>query len=236
MTYTILGRCPRTGQLGIGIAIFSLAVGGYCPYIRPDLAVVSSQASANPQLGIKAIQLLENGIPLKNVMEELKKHDQYFTYRQIGVVDKEGSAVVHTGIQTLPWRGHTTGDGYAAMGNNLDSENVVQAMAMTFEDTIEQDLETRLLMSLESGRDAGGQQSSYPDWANQDRSAALIVFEREEYPMIDLRVDSHRAAIQKLRQLRDEYKPYVPWYYKLRVEQPDKAPRHTEFLAQMKRT
>ena len=52
--------------------------------------------------------------------------------------------------------------------------------------------------------------------------------------MMDLRVDSHVTAIQELRRLRDECRPYVPWYYKLRVEQPDKAPRHTEFLAQMK--
>jgi hypothetical protein len=51
---------------------------------------------------------------------------------------------------------------------------------------------------------------------------------------MDLRVDSHVAAISELRRLRDEYIPYVPWYYKLRVEQPDKAPRHPVFLEQLK--
>ena len=167
-------------------------------------------------------------------MEKLRADDPYFEYRQVGIVDKEGLAAVHTGTRTLSWTGHVTGDGYAAMGNNLDSERVVQAIARTFEESIDLDLDNRLVMSLESGRDAGGQQAAYPDLANQDRSAGLIVYEREEYAMMDLRVDSHATAIQELRRLRDEYKPYVPWYYKLRVEQPDKAPRHPEFLAQLK--
>ena len=47
MTYTILGRCRRTRQLGIGIATFSLAVGGYCPFVKSNLGAVSSQASAD---------------------------------------------------------------------------------------------------------------------------------------------------------------------------------------------
>lgn len=236
MTYTIIGRCPRTRQLGIGIATFSLAVGGYCPYIKADLGAVSSQASSNPGLGLEAVRLLERGISVVDAIDALRAHDPYIEYRQVGVMDKDGLAAVHTGTRTLPWTGHIIGDGYAALGNNLDGENVVQAIARTFEETIDLDLDNRLLMSLESGRDAGGQQAAYPDWTNQDRSAALIVFEREEYALMDLRVDSHVAAIQELRRLRDEYSPYVPWYYKLRVEQPDKAPRHTAFLEQLKQT
>ena len=201
MTYTIVGRCPRTGQLGVGIATFSLAAGGYAPYVKSDVAAVSSQASANPRLGLKAIRLLERGDPVAKVIESLRVNDPYFEYRQVGIVDKEGLAAVHTGTRTLSWTGHVTGDGYAAMGNNLDSERVVQAMARTFEESIDLDLDNRLVMSLESGRDAGGQQAAYPDLANQDRSAGLIVYEREEYAMMDLRVDSHATAIQELRRL-----------------------------------
>jgi uncharacterized Ntn-hydrolase superfamily protein len=234
MTYTIIGRCPRTRQLGIGITTFSLAVGGYCPYIKADLGAVSSQASADPRLGLMAVRLLERGLPVAEVVDTLRSHDPYFEYRQVGVMDKDGLAAVHTGAKTLSWTGHAIGDGYAAMGNNLDSEKVVEAIARTFQETIDLDLDNRLLMSLESGRDAGGQQAAYPDWPNQDRSAALIVFEREEYALMDLRVDSHVAAIRELRRLRDEYIPYVPWYYKLRVEQPDRAPRHPKFLQQLK--
>src|SRR3981081_4251325 len=30
MTYSIVARCPRTGQFGIGIASYSIAIGLYC--------------------------------------------------------------------------------------------------------------------------------------------------------------------------------------------------------------
>ena len=38
MTYTIIGRCARTGRLGIGIATFSITVGRYAHSARsmPD--------------------------------------------------------------------------------------------------------------------------------------------------------------------------------------------------------
>jgi len=31
MTDTVIGRCPTTERLGVGIATYALAVGGYCP-------------------------------------------------------------------------------------------------------------------------------------------------------------------------------------------------------------
>ena len=34
MTYTIIGRCARTGRLGIGIATYSITVGRYAHSVR----------------------------------------------------------------------------------------------------------------------------------------------------------------------------------------------------------
>ena len=51
---------------------------------------------------------------------------------------------------------------------------------------------------------------------------------------MDLRVDAHETAIQELRRIREEYKPYVPWYYNLRVKEPGNAPSHTEWFAQQR--
>ena len=36
MTYTVLGRCHRTGRLGIGIATFSITVGRYCYGVKSN--------------------------------------------------------------------------------------------------------------------------------------------------------------------------------------------------------
>ena len=232
MTYTIVGRCRRTGQLGIGITTWSLAVGGYCPLIKSNLAALSSQAAADPRLGKLALRLLELGYSPGKVIDELRAHDVHFDYRQVGIVDKDGVVAVHTGAKTRPWTGHVVGEGYVAMGNTIDSERVVQAMARDFEETEELDLDERLLRSLEGGRDAGGQQAAHPETANQDRSAGLMVYELEDYALIDLRVDAHETAIQELRRVRDEYKPYIPLYYHIRAKEPDKAPAQAVWFAQ----
>ena len=107
-------------------------------------------------------------------------------------------------------------------------------MSEAFERTEGGDLDDRLLTSLEAGRDVGGQLAAFPDWPNQDRSAALIVYEDEDYAVMDLRVDSHETGIAELRRLWAEYRPYIPWYYQLRVKDPEKAPSHQEFFEQQR--
>ena len=126
------------------------------------------------------------------------------------------------------------GEGYAVFGNHLDGEHVLRAMSEAFERTDGGDLDDRLLTSLEAGRDVGGQLAAFPDWPNQDRSAALIVYEDEDYAVMDLRVDSHETGIAELRRLWAEYRPYIPWYYQLRVKDPENAPSHQEFFEQQR--
>ena len=226
-TFTIIGRCPRTRQLGIGIATGSLAVGGYCPFIVSDLAALSTQASANPQLGTLAIRLLGMGFSPTKVIQELEGHDPYIEYRQLGIVDKDGKAVARTGNKTRPWAGHIVDDGFLAMGNVLAGEQVVGDMVRVFRETIELDLEERLMRAVEAGRDAGGQ----PDG---QRSAALVVHEREEYPLLDLRVDDNDEPVGELRRVYTVYKPYVPLYYHIRAKEPHKAPSQAEWLQQQR--
>ncbi|MBT7977266.1 MAG: DUF1028 domain-containing protein, partial [Rhodospirillaceae bacterium] len=156
MTYTVLAHCPRSGQLGIGIATYSLAVGGYCPAIRGSLGAVSTQAFVNLKLGSLALRLLEQGFAPTKVLAELMEDDPQIAYRQVGIVDASGATAVHTGENTRPWSGHLTGDGYIVMGNVLAGEVVLQAMAAAFEAASGEDLDERLLRTLEAGRDAGG--------------------------------------------------------------------------------
>lgn len=232
MTYTLIGRCQHTGRLGIGITTWSLGVGGYCPFFSSNKWGLSSQAAADPRLGQLAIKLLELGYSPSKVIKELRDNDPYFNYRQIGIIGAQGIQAVHTGSKTRPWTGHRAGDNYIAMGNTLDSEAVIDSMAEVFRGTASHDLDERLLLSLEAGREAGGQQAAHPDEQNQDRSASLIIYGQEDYPLMDLRVDVHQSAVEELRRVRDEYKPYIPLYHSLRVKNPDQAPAQAEWLAQ----
>jgi uncharacterized Ntn-hydrolase superfamily protein len=60
-TFTVIGRCPRTGRLGIGTATRSLAVGARVPHVRSRLGAVAIMAIADARLGQLALHLLGAG-------------------------------------------------------------------------------------------------------------------------------------------------------------------------------
>lgn len=222
MTYTILAKCPETERLGVGIATYSLGVGGYCPFFARGRAVMSTQAFANPRLGPLGVAALEKGIPPTEVLANLKLADPGHDYRQIAFVAQDGGVVMHTGARCRDWAGHEIGDGYAAFGNVLAGEAVVGAIARAFEDSGGKALDERLLLALEAGRAAGGQAAA--DGAPlPERSAALIIMGDDISRDLNLRVDLHDDAITELRRVHAGYAPYVD-YYALRADDPANTP------------
>jgi uncharacterized Ntn-hydrolase superfamily protein len=231
MTYTILGRCHRTGRLGIGIATFSITVGRYCYGVRAMTGVTVSQAFANERNNQLALRLLAQGFSAGSVLSQLITNDRYFDYRQIGVIDRSGAAVAHTGPRTRGWSGHVTGDNYVAFGNGLVGPEVADAIAAGFMAEPEADLEHRLLMGIEAGRDAGGQGTR--ERHKPERSAALRVYSQHPYADIDLRVDLHETAVEELRRVWSEYKQYEA-YYRDRERNPRSAIGQEAFMATLR--
>jgi len=78
-------------------------------------------------------------------------------------------------------------------------------MAAAFEGSAAIELEERLLLALEAGRDAGGQEGG-------ERSAALFVNGSHPYPLFDLRVDVSMEPTSELRKAYEWYKPLAPFY------------------------
>jgi uncharacterized Ntn-hydrolase superfamily protein len=222
LTYSIVGRCERTGQLGVGIATFSLGVGGYCPLVRTGVAALVCQAYGDPRLRTPAMVHLEAGDDPNAAIEAIHRLDEYFEYRQVGIVDRHGQVGAWTGQKTRGWSGHVVGTSHVALGNALDGPQVVDAISRAFAAAPELDLHERLLRGLEAGRDAGGQRLPGGDHM-AERSAVLIVHDRDEYPLLDLRIDAHPTAVGGLRALRDTYLPYVD-YYDLRIKDPPNTP------------
>tara|TARA_A100001037_G_scaffold70296_1_gene62881 strand:+ start:1787 stop:2494 length:708 start_codon:yes stop_codon:yes gene_type:complete len=211
MTFTIIGRCQRTGLLGVGIATYSLAVGSYCPRVKHGVAALSNQAFVNPPLGPIAMDLLENHMSPEDVIEDLQDHDPLLDYRQIGIVGNFGATACWSGEKCRPYVGHEIGDGFVAMGNALAGHHVVEAIAATFRDHADDDLDERLLKAIEAGRDAGGQATADGEHM-AERSAALYVAQPNMAEIIDLRVDVHDTAVEELRCAFDAYRPYVAHY------------------------
>lgn len=205
MTFSIVARCPRTGQYGACIATYSPNVGPRCVSIVPGRGAASVQATGSPVLNMLAAEMLARGIGAKKIVAELLESDPLPEKRQITVVDVYGMVCAHSGTQIPEHAGHRTGAGYACAGNVLVGEGVVDAMALAFEACPDEPLAERLMRSVEAGRDAGGQPEG-------QYSSALYLYDRIPVPVVDLRVEVHDEPVAELRRIWDWYRPMIPYY------------------------
>ena len=222
MTFTIVGRCKRTGRLGIGIATSSPAVMSRCVNVSRDSAV-AFQSVPDPRLGALGLRLVEAGWWPQKVVDELVATDKWPGKRQIGIVNGDGHAAAFTGKDNAAWAGHIVGDNHVAMGNVLAGPEVAQAISEEFLAGEKLDIEERLLRAIEAGRDAGGQEEG-------QTSAGLLTFGRETYSRCDLRVDVSQEPIAELRRIYNWYRPLIR-YYEERGRNP-LVPRFKDYLAQ----
>ncbi len=196
MTFSITGRCERTGQLGVAISTKVIAVGARCVYAKAKVGAIASQSFSNPYIGINGLNDLEKGLDASKTLEKVLSQDPSPEVRQVSIVDYEGNVAVHTGVECVGWTGHHVGRNYSVAGNMLVSEETVHEMARTFEECKDLELSNRLLTALEAGQGAGGDKRGR-------QSAALFIVEEEDYPLLDLRVDEHGDPVRDLRRIYD---------------------------------
>jgi len=212
-TFSLIGRCERTGMLGVAIATSEMAVGSRCIHVAPNVGAVVCQASTNPRLGFLGLNLMRAGYSAPRALEEIAASDTHVERRQLGCLDVSGHAAGRTGTGNKPWAGHRVDPNVVAAANAVVGAGVVDAMFSSFLSKPERPLWERLLSALEAGKQAGGQ----PDG---EQSAGLYVVDREPFALVDLRVDLHPEPVRELRRLADRYFPLVG-YYSLRPFNPD---------------
>lgn len=193
-TFSIVARCPRSGQLGVAVATAVPAVGSICPYIRPGIGAVSTQSWVNPYIALDILELLRQGLSAQDALDRALADDPAADVRQLGVVDAGGSSVVWTGRTCTPWCGQITADGMAVQGNMLVGEATLAAMTSAYQQSADADLAERLMRALEAGDVAGGDRRG-------KQSAALLIYASEEYPYLDVRVDEHAEPVRELRRV-----------------------------------
>jgi uncharacterized Ntn-hydrolase superfamily protein len=233
MTFTILGRDPKTGELGIAIATYSLAVGATCPKILPGIAVATTQASTNPAIAEEIMELIEDGSdPVQAFMEALA-NDEHSEFRQVALMLPEGTPLIHSGGNIKPVSGHLNGNNCTAVGNFLADEEILPALINGFENPTtpnksDPNLANRLLSALDSGKQAGGQSRADGSHLNE-RSACLIVgVPGEKFP-IDIRIDASEDAITELRSSYEQYLPMHNFYLQ-RAEDPTSLPSQDDWV------
>ncbi|WPC04748.1 DUF1028 domain-containing protein [Pseudomonas benzenivorans] len=218
MTFSIVGRCAETGQLGIAISSSSIAVGARCPWLRAGVGAVASQNITLPALGPQILDALESGLEPATALDQALTRNGYSQYRQVALLDSQGRSALFTGSQALGVHNAQAGEQCVAAGNLLAERGVVEAMVHAFEQG-SGPLAERLLAALQAAMAAGGE-------AGPVHSAALQVVDDLTWPLVDLRVDwAEQDPIGELEHLWRAYRPQMRDYV-TRALDPTRAPSY----------
>ena len=217
MTFSIAGRCARTGMLGAVVTTSAMAVGSRCAWAQANVGAVLTQHRTDPRLGPRILERLRHGASPEAAIQELEQSDPNLAWRQLAVIDAGGKGAVFNGANITSIRNARVGRDCAAAGNILRNTTVVDAMVSTFEQDEDQPLAERLMRAIEAGAAAGGE-------LKQLKSAALLVVHRESFPFVDLRIDLSPQPLVELRFLWELYQPSADAYV-VRAVDPDEAPQ-----------
>jgi uncharacterized Ntn-hydrolase superfamily protein len=197
-TFSIIGRDPATGELGIAVQSHTISVGSRVRGGKGGLAVFAHQAASDPMFDEIGIQLLEAGMTPQQALDFMLKADGGGKQRQVAILDIQGRSASWTSPTLTDWKGHRSGVNYCAQGNTLVGPAVVDNMADSFEHS-SGPLAERLLDALEAGQRGGGDKRGM-------ESAGLLVLKPLSVQgygdkEIDLRVDEAKNPFVELRRI-----------------------------------
>ena len=215
MTFSLIGRCARTGQFGAAVTTSSIAVGSRVPFCVPGVGAVLTQHRTDPRLGPRGLALLRSGCSAEQALAALVASTPDHQWRQLAVLDAAGRTAHFHGARVKPSLEAAHGLDVLALGNILANDSVPAAMRDAFLAAKAEPLAERLMRGLEAGLAAGGEPQPVV-------SAVLVVVEREDFPLVDLRVDLHPTAVAELRRVWDAYRPSVEEFV-VRAVNPDAA-------------
>ena len=198
MTYSIIAKCPETGQYGVGIQSHFYGAGNAC-WARAGVGVVVTQAMALIDHGPLGLKLMEGGVSASEALVERLREDPEPEIRQVAMLDSNGEVAAHTGSMTIPAAGHVIGVGFSCQANLMWTESVPRAMSDAFENS-DGRLSERLLSAMFAGQNAGG------DIRGMQSGRILVVDshtkEKEwEGVIVDVNVDDHPNPLKELGRL-----------------------------------
>jgi uncharacterized Ntn-hydrolase superfamily protein len=217
MTFSIAGRCARTGMFGVAITTSSIAVASRCPWARAGVGAVATQNITDPRLGQRGLDLMASGLSAPAALQRLLAEAHQPAFRQVTMIDRNGGTATHTGDKTLGTNAVAAGADCVAAGNLLSNRDVPGAMTRSFVTHPGMHLADRLLLALEAGQVSGGEMGPV-------RSAGLLVVHEQVWPLVDLRVDwDDGNPVSTLHRLWDRFQPQMNDYV-TRALDPGSAP------------
>ena len=219
MTFSVVGFCERTGMVGVAISSSSICVASRCPWVRAGVGAASTQNITDPSLGTAMLDIIAKGSSPEQAVQMVTKGRKFIDYRQLTVIDIKGRSASFTGSETLGTNAVVRGDDCISAGNLLVSTEVPQAMTDSFSNNSNLHLTERLLLALQAGLDAGGEESPV-------HSAGIKVAHKHSWPLVDLRVDwADEKPIDQLIELWRNFEEQM-MDYNTRAIDPRSAPSY----------
>jgi uncharacterized Ntn-hydrolase superfamily protein len=203
LTYSIVARDPKTGQLGVAVQSHWFSVGPIVPWARPGVGAIATQANAEVRYGPRALELLAAGCDPEAALAQLTAEDPGAAGRQVAIVDAAGRVAAHTGSSAIAYAGHVTGDGVSCQANIMASERIWPEMLKAFL-AAAGPLSERLMVALEAAEAAGG------DLRGRQSAAMLVVPGEGEWweTVVSLRVEDNDEPLRELRRLLGVHRAY----------------------------
>ncbi len=218
MTFSLTALDEKTGQLGIIITTSSICVGARCPWVRSGVGAVATQNVTLPSIGNDVLDKIESGMDAKSALNSVMSGQLDAEYRQVCVIDAKGNTAVFSGEKILGIFAESAGKNCVAGGNLLSNDTIPQVLVDTFQNTTGH-LANRLIESLQSAIDAGGE-------VGDIHSCALLIADKHKWPLVDLRVDwSDTCPLAELKKLWGDYEPQMLDYI-TRALHPSEAPSY----------
>ena len=205
MTFSLLGRCARTGRLGMVISSSSPAVAARCAHARPGVGIAASQNITDPRLGPALLDALAETGDAGAAMDLVVAAAPHIDHRQLTLLGVSGPGAAYTGSGALGRNGSRIGADCVVAGNLLANEDVLCAMVTVFYAAEALELGDRLMRVLRAAVDAGGE-------AGPVHSAGLLMIGEVDWPVANLRVDWHDDPVAELAAVWEVYKPQLDDY------------------------
>ena len=201
MTYSIVARDPRTGELGAAVQSHYFGTGRLVTWAEPGVGAVVTQSVPEIAYGPHGLDRMRDGLDAVAALGQLVAADPGEAVRQVAMIDATGRVAAHTGAGCIGRAGHCTEEQVSAQANMMEKDTVWSAMVKAYVASTA-DLAGRLLAALEAAEAEGGDLRGM-------QSAAIVVVgpERTDRPWdhrrVDLRVDDHPQPLVELRRLID---------------------------------
>jgi len=194
VTWSIIHRERSSGRIAVAVATKFFAVGARVPYVAPQKGAVCTQALLNPFYGPAGLRLIGEGVGAADVVRLLTANDEGREHRQLHVLGADGRFAAHTGAECVPWCGHWLGEDFSVAGNMLAGPQVIAETVRFFRENESMALPRRLIGALKAGEKVGGDKRG-------KQSAALVIYNDQDYSELDLRVDDHVEPLLELARL-----------------------------------